>query len=53
MKKLLGITGATLGGWIGWWIGAHVGIMTAFMVGTICSGAGLYIALRLMRNYLE
>lgn len=44
MVRLMMLLGATLGGAAGWWVGARVGFMTAFIVSTVCSGAGLYFA---------
>ena len=41
MQKVLGWTGATLGGAIGWWIGSPGGIMGAFIVSVIGTAAGL------------
>ncbi|HEU4801263.1 MAG TPA: hypothetical protein VFS94_11610 [Gemmatimonadales bacterium] len=43
MRKLLGLTGATLGSAIGWWAGARLGIMTAALVSAVGTGAGLYL----------
>jgi hypothetical protein len=42
MTKLFGFLGATAGSAVGWWAGAHVGFMTAFIVSTIGTGAGIY-----------
>jgi len=36
----------TLGGGFGWWLGAHDGIMTAFILGIVGTGVGLYIGKR-------
>lgn len=46
MQRMLDLAGATLGGWLGWTLGIHVGIMTAFIVGMVGTGAGLYAARR-------
>ncbi len=51
MKKVLGFIGATLGGALGWWVGDAVGLMTAFIVSTVASGIGLYLARRLADQY--
>jgi hypothetical protein len=53
MSKLLGMLGATVGGYVGWWIGAHVGVMTGFFVSVVGSGAGMYGAVRIARQYLD
>lgn len=46
MGKTLALVGATVGGSIGWWLGAQVGLVTAFLVSTVGSGAGIYAAKR-------
>lgn len=52
IEALLGFVGATLLGAGGWWIGEHVGVMTAFILSTVGSGAGLYFGRRLAREHL-
>ncbi|NUO63050.1 MAG: hypothetical protein HOQ11_07575 [Gemmatimonadaceae bacterium] len=48
MIKLLGFIGATVGGAIGWWLGEQIGgTMTAFVVSTIGTGAGIYYGRRI------
>ena len=47
MTKLLGIVGATVGGYAGWALGAVVGPFTAFTVSMIGTGVGLYWGRRL------
>jgi hypothetical protein len=47
MNRLMGFLGMTAGGWAGWWAGAHVGMMTAFVLGMVGTGAGLYYGRRL------
>jgi hypothetical protein len=42
MSKILTLLGASVGGAIGWWLGARVGMMTAFVVSTFGTGAGVY-----------
>jgi hypothetical protein len=46
--------GMILGGWVGWWAGDFVGlgIMGTLLVSTCGSFAGIYLAWRLMRDYL-
>jgi hypothetical protein len=53
MKGILAFTGMTIGGAIGWWLGAFVGITTSVMLSSIGSGAGLFAARWLMREYLD
>ena len=43
MNKLLGWTGATLGGALGWWAGARGGVFTAFLLSIVGTGLGLYL----------
>lgn len=47
MTRLAAWLGMTAGGWAGWWAGAHVGTMTAFVLGMVGTGAGLYCGRRL------
>jgi hypothetical protein len=51
MKKLLVLVGTTIGSAIGWWIGDHFGIMTAFILSMIGTGLGMYIGIRVAREY--
>jgi hypothetical protein len=46
MNKLLGVIGATAGGYVGWAIGARIGMMTAFMLSMVGTGVGIYVARR-------
>jgi hypothetical protein len=52
LAKIVGFTGATIGGAAGWWVGAHVGFMTAFLLSTVGTGVGLYFARRWISTYL-
>jgi hypothetical protein len=52
MKRLFNLIGMTVGGWIGWEIGALVSIFTAFIVGVIGTGVGLYAAQKALRRLL-
>jgi len=52
MKGFLNLMGMTAGGWIGWTIGAQVSIFTAYIVGTVGSGIGLYAAIRITKHLL-
>ena len=53
MSKLFAFVGSTIGGAIGWWLGAPVGVMTAFIVGIVGSGVGLYFGRRAAIRFLE
>jgi hypothetical protein len=52
MRGILNFIGMTLGGWIGWQLGALVSFFTAFVVGMIGTGLGLYAAQRLTKRLL-
>jgi hypothetical protein len=47
--------GMTVGGYLGWWAGDYLklGLMTTFLVSTLGSIVGVYVAWRIMRDYLE
>jgi hypothetical protein len=53
MRTLFGLVGTLAGGWLGWWLGEQVGLMTAVILGSIGSGAGLYFGRRLLENLLD
>jgi len=53
MNKLLIFIGMILGSWIGWWIGKHGGIMTAFLLSSVGSLAGVYLGWRIWRDYFS
>jgi hypothetical protein len=55
MHRMLIFIGMILGGYVGWWAGEYVGLgfMGAFLVSTLGSAVGVYLAWRIMRNYLE
>lgn len=53
MKGLLSFILTSIGGGIGWWLGSYVGIMTALFLSILGTGAGLYYALRIHREYFE
>lgn len=52
MKRICIILGIVVFGWIGWWIGAKVGFMTAYVLSTLGSMAGVYVGWRIYRDYL-
>jgi hypothetical protein len=51
MRKLMGFVGSTIGGYVGWWAGSGMGFMTAFMLSMLGTGVGLYLAIRVAREY--
>jgi hypothetical protein len=55
MNRLLMFVGMTLGGYVGWWAGDYVrlGLMGTFLVSGLGSLAGVYLAWRIIRDYLE
>lgn len=53
MKKLCILVAVTILSSAGWWIGAHVGVMTAFLISSIGSFAGVYLGWRIHRDYLS
>jgi hypothetical protein len=50
MRRLLDLIGMTVGGWIGWTAGAMVSLFTAFIVGMVGTGVGLYAVRRLTKG---
>lgn len=52
MKGFINYVGMTIGGAIGWAIGAPVSLFTAFVVGMVGTGVGLYVTKELSRRYL-
>lgn len=52
MKGILNFAGMTIGGWLGWALGAKVSIFTAFIIGVVGTGLGLYAAQRVTRALL-
>lgn len=52
MKRMIALFAATAGSIIGWWIGARVGLMTAYLLSTVGTGAGLYYGARFAREWL-
>lgn len=51
MRKLLVLVGTTIGGAVGWWIGDGIGIMTAFILSMVGTGLGMYVGIRIARQY--
>ena len=52
MNRLLYLIGMTLGGWLGWELGMMVSIFTAFIIGMVGTGLGLYAAQRVSKRLL-
>ncbi|MCC6349940.1 MAG: hypothetical protein IT347_10180 [Candidatus Eisenbacteria bacterium] len=52
MKRLFIMVGMTVGGWAGWAVAARFGPMTAFLVSSLGSLAGVLIAWRIARDWL-
>jgi len=52
MSKLCLFLGMTVFGWLGWWVGEKISFMTAFVLSSFASMAGLYVGWRLHRDYL-
>jgi hypothetical protein len=50
VKRLLDLIGMTVGGWLGWTAGALVSVFTAFIVGMVGTGLGLYAVRRLTKG---
>ena len=51
MRRLLGFIGASAGGWLGWALGEHVSFFTAFLLGVVGTGVGLYLGYRFAARY--
>jgi hypothetical protein len=52
MKRLLHLIAMTLGGWLGWALGSPAGTLVAFLASAVGTGAGLWLAIRLDREWL-
>ena len=52
MGRLLNLIGMTLGGWLGWELGMMISIFTAFIIGMVGTGIGLYAAQRVSKRLL-
>lgn len=51
MSKTMMFVGSTIGSYAGWWLGAHIGFMTAFALGMVGTGAGIYAGRRFAQQY--
>jgi hypothetical protein len=47
MTRLLGFTGATVGGYAGWALGSPAGPFVGFLVSMVGTGLGMYCGRRL------
>lgn len=52
MKRLLDLIAMSAGGWLGWAMGAQISIFTAFVVGMVGTGVGLYAGRRVGKRLL-
>jgi len=54
MNRGLIYIGMTIGGCVGWWVGDYIGfgLMGCFLVSSVGSLAGMYLAWRVMEEYL-
>ena len=55
MTRLLMFIGMTGGGYFGWWVGEcfGFGLMGAFLFSSLGSLAGVYVAWRVLTDYLS
>ena len=54
MNRLPIFVGMIVGGYIGWWAGDYLGfgLMTTFLISSAGSMGGVYLAWRLVRDFL-
>ena len=52
MATLLGLVGATLGGWAGAWLATGLGPLGVHLVATVAGGLGFYYGRRLAASLL-
>jgi hypothetical protein len=54
VNRLLMFIGMTVGGYAGWWAGEYVGLglMGTFLVSLLGSIGGVYVAWRVLTDYL-
>ena len=53
MSTFFAILGSSIGGWIGWVVGAKIGFMSAYMLSTLGTAAGVYYGRRLYDALLD
>ena len=52
MSRLPSLFGMTIGGWLGWQLGILISIFTAFVIGMVGTGLGLYVSQRVSKRLL-
>ncbi len=52
MDRILNLIGMTIGGWLGWQLGIPISIFTAFIIGMVGTGLGLYASQRVSKHFL-
>jgi len=52
MNKIIIMLSITFFSWIGWWMGENIGVMTAYLLSFIGSLFGVYVGVRINRDYL-
>ncbi|MCY2994546.1 MAG: hypothetical protein NTY19_42775 [Planctomycetota bacterium] len=54
MNRLLMFVGMAVGGYVGWWAGDCMGfgLMGSFLVSSLGGMVGIYVAWRVLTNYL-
>jgi len=52
MQRMLDLILMTVGGWLGWVVGAWISFFTAFIVGMVGTGVGLYASRQVARRLL-
>jgi len=55
MNRLPIFIGMIVGGYVGWWLGDYIGfgLMATFLVSSLGSAAGVYVAWKLVRTFLD
>jgi hypothetical protein len=55
MNRLLIFVGMTVGGYGGWWVGSYFnfGLMATFLISTVGSAVGVYVAWRIKRDFID
>jgi hypothetical protein len=52
MKILIVLICVSLFSWIGWWLGEGFGLMTAYLLSFVGSLTGVYVGVRIKREYM-
>jgi hypothetical protein len=55
MNRLLMFIGMTIGGYVGWWAGDYLGfgLMGTFLVSSLGSAVGIFVAWKVLTDYLS